>query len=306
VKLLITGVSGLVGSAVAEAAKRRGHGVTGIVHAWNGPVAHVDRLLRFDLRNFDRLTTELLEEFPDGIINCAALTEPAACEANPADARILNVELPRTLARISHHLSARLIQISTDLVFSGERAPYQPGAPLEPRSVYAHTKAAGEAAVLEAAPDFSIVLRVPLVNGNSPSGTRSLHERLFAAWAEGKVTTLFEDEIRQPALASDIAEVCVELCERLDIRGTHHWAGADALSRAEIGRRIARHFKIPSGLLAFTRAADDPRFADRPRNLALSCDTLVGKLRSVPRPFDDQLEALSVPRPARPWFHSLP
>lgn len=305
-KLLVTGVSGLVGSHVAEAATRRGHTVVGLLNSWNGPTPHVARVVRCDLRSLDSLTGTVLEEFPDAIVNCAGLTENHQCEADPTAARALNVELPRMLARLSHHLSARLVQLSTDQVFDGTRAPYAPGDALAPTSPYARSKAAGEAAVLEAAPDFATVLRLPLVNGNSPSGTRALHERLFAAWAAGNALELFEDEIRQPALAGNIADVVVELCERTDIRGTHHWAGAAPLSRAEIGRQLIAHFKLPPSLLRTARAGDDPRHANRPRNLAMDISSLAGKLRTRPQSFADQLDELRVPKPQRAWFHALP
>lgn len=305
VKILVTGVSGLVGAQVAEAAARRGHAVIGVAHRWTGSLPRLPEPVRLDLSDPERVTSLVLELFPDAIVNAAAITENPACEADPVQARRLNVELPRTLARLSHHLSARLIQLSTDLVFDGKRAPYAPGSPAAPTNLYASTKAAGEAAVLEAAPDFATVLRLPLVNGNSPGGQRSLHERLFAAWSSGETPLLFEDEIRQPALASDIGDVCIELCERPDLRGTHHWAGSEPLSRADMGRKLAEHFKIPASRVRFGRAADDPRFANRPRNLALDISSLAGVLRTRPKSFDEQLDSLIVPRPARTWFHSL-
>ena len=95
--------------------------------------------------------------------------------------------------------------------------------------------------------------------GNSIAGRRSVHERLFLDWSAGRVPRLYTDEFRQVCTSENLAEAMVELCERDDFRGVFHWAGADLLSRYEIGRRIREHFKLaesqaPRRLVCLTNA----------------------------------------------------
>lgn len=303
---LVTGASGLAGSHVVHAALRRGHRVVAVVHSGGDTFPGVERVLRIDLRDPAALETCVLDVFPDAIVHTAAVTENPACEADPAPARILNVDTTRRIAQLAHHLGARLVHFSTDLVFDGARAPYRPADPPAPRSLYGRLKAEAEEAVLAAAPETGVVLRPPLMTGDSPSGTRSVHERLFQAWSRGEVTRLFTDEVRQPCSAGNLADAVVEICERQDIRGRVHWAGAEALSRHEMGRRIAEHFRLPASWVVAVRAGDDPRFADRPRDLSMDLQPLAGLLRTRPELFEAQLERMSVPRPVRPWFHALP
>jgi len=63
-------------------------------------------------------------------------------------------------------------------------------------------------------------------------------------WAAGRTAKLYTDELRQPCTAENLAEVMVELCERRDLRGVFHWAGAELLSRHALGMRLRDHFKL--------------------------------------------------------------
>jgi dTDP-4-dehydrorhamnose reductase len=294
-KILLTGASGLVGAAFAESASRRGHHVVGVVGRASFPVNGLAEKRAVDLAHPDAITGLALEIFPDAIVNCAAVSEPAHCEADPVRSQQLNVVLPATLARLAHHLSARLIHVSTEQVFAGDAPPYTIASAPRPLNLYGRQKLESEKQVHNAAAEFAITLRAPLLTGNSPSGARSLHERLF------------RDEIRQPCTASNLAEAMCELCERHDFRGVFHWAGAEPLSRVELAKRIRAHFKLSASaapILEVNRS-DDPSTARRAANLALDCKPLAGALKTPLETFDAQLDQLIVPPPVRPWFLAL-
>ncbi len=304
--ILVTGATGLLGNAFLRAARRRGHTLTALVHRTPLPEATpVDRVLEGDLTDRNWVLREVLDTFPQALVNAAAVSSVAACEAEPERAQALNVEAPALLAQLAHHLSAPLVQVSTDMVFDGERGDYAPTDPPAPANLYGWQKLEAEKAVVKAAPDFATVLRLTLLNGNSPDGRRSLHEKLFGAWSRGEEVRLYTDEIRQPCLADNAAEVLVELCERGDLTGIRHWAGADRLGRWEIGRRILEHFHLPESLIGAVSRRDSPQGRKRPPDLTLDTGTLRSKLKTRPQTFGEQLEALAVPPPAREWYHSL-
>jgi dTDP-4-dehydrorhamnose reductase len=306
-KILLTGASGLVGSAFAEAAKRRGHHVVGVVGQAAFTIPGLAEKRTLDLTVSEGVTALALEVFPDAIVNCAAVAEPAACDADPARAQGLNVELPALLGKLAHHLSARLIHISTEQVFSGDRPPYAVGDEPRPVNLYGRQKLESERRVHEAAPDFAATVRAPLLTGNSLGGSRSLHERLLADWAAGRAPRLYREEIRQPCTAGNLAEVLLELCERQDLRGIFHWAGAETLSRVDLARRIRAHFKLSpeqAPIIEISRA-DDPAAARRPADLSLDLKPLAGVLKTPIETFDAQLDQLILPPPVRTWYFSL-
>ncbi|MDO8543366.1 MAG: SDR family oxidoreductase [Opitutaceae bacterium] len=304
--IFLAGASGLVGSAFARAAVRRGHRVVGVIGRFAGEVEGLAQAVRIDLADEMATTSAVLEVFPEAIVNAAALSMPEACDANPALAQALNVALPANLARLAHHVTARLVHLSSEQVFDGaRRQPYGRGDATAPINLYGRQKVESERLVHAAAPELAVTLRPPLLLGHSVTGTRSVHERLLAEWAAGRTPRLYTDEFRQPCTAENLAEVMVELCERDDVTGVFHWAGAELVSRHELGVRIRERFKLTATeapLAAVTRA-DTPEVARRrPPCLALDLQPLAGSLKTKPQPLSGQLAELTVPPPVRSWF----
>lgn len=304
--ILLTGASGLVGSAFARAAARRGHRVVGLVGSFAGEIEGVAEKRAADLTDPMKTTSVVLDVFPQAIVNCAAVSVPEQCDANPVLAQKLNVELPATLARLAHHVSARLIHLSSEHAFDGTRtAAYRRDDPVSPLTLYGRQKIESERAVHAAAPEFAVTLRAPLLMGNSPTGQRSLHERLFADWAAGRTPRLYTDEMRQPCTADNLAEAMVELCERNDLCGVYHWAGAELLSRHELGLRVRTHFKLDekqAPLVSVTRAEQPEASRKRQARLALDLAPLAGTLKTRPQTLAEQLAELHVPAPYRAWY----
>ncbi|MGB0744905.1 MAG: SDR family oxidoreductase, partial [Opitutales bacterium] len=207
-KILLTGASGLLGNAYAAAAIRRGHDVTALSNTMAPTVPGLFRSIQMNLAEVVELTPLILELWPDVIVNCAAISNPTSVDAEPELAEKINVALPRHLAQLSTHLGARLIHISTDMVFDGKsEEPYRSTDMPAPTNLYGQTKLMSEREVLEHNPEDPVVLRIPILMGNSPSGKRSLHEKLLLAIRNGQRPKLFCDEIRQPASVENVADV---------------------------------------------------------------------------------------------------
>ena len=160
-KILLTGASGLLGHAYATAAIRRGHEVVAIANQTAPTASGIARILQIDLAEPATLTNAALELWPDAIINCAALSNPASVDADPKRAEKVNVALPRLLAQLSTHLGARTIHISTDYVFDGlADEPYRSTDMPAPTNLYGQTKLMAEREVLEHNPEDPVVLRI--------------------------------------------------------------------------------------------------------------------------------------------------
>jgi dTDP-4-dehydrorhamnose reductase len=302
-KIVVTGASGFLGREVCLAALRRGHEVIALGGSRAPAIPDVSQARAFDLCSEPALEALLLEEFPHAVVHCAALPTIETCLADPAKARALNTEVPKKIAQLCFHLGAKLVHLSTDTVFDGVAGSYQPTDQPVPLNLYGETKAAAEVEVLRYGREHAAVLRTSPIIGNSPGGDRGLHERLFLAWREGRPAALFTDEIRQPVEVSNLADVTIELCDRANLSGLFHWAGTEALSRHEIGLRIARHFGLDEG--KFVRAisrAEVPAAAARPRDLSLRLHPLAGKLRTPAQSFEEQLSSLRVPRGCEAWY----
>lgn len=305
-KIFLTGASGLVGSAFARIAARRGHHVTGVVGKFTGELEGLAEKWPIDLTQSELLTRQVLQSFPDALVNCAAISEPAACEANPQVSHAMNVALPARLAELAQHLNARLIHVSSEQVFDGKRStPYSERDAVAPLNLYGHQKLESERDVLHAAPRNAAIVRAPLLMGDSPGGLRGLHERLLAEWSAGRTPRLFTDEFRQPCTAENLSDVLLELVERPDVCGLFHWAGTELVSRFALGERIRDHFRLTEGrapLIAGART-DSPAVAQkRQACLALDLSTLTGRLKTRPQSLAEQLATLRIPSSCREWY----
>ncbi len=304
--IFLTGASGLVGASVARAAARRGHRVVGVVGGYAGEIEGVTTKLALDLTDEAALNAAVLDAFPDAIFNCAAVSAPEACEADPVRSQVLNVALPAALARLAHHLSARLVHLSSEQIFDGTRtAPYAAGDPPSVINLYARQKLESEQAVHAGAEKFAVTIRAPLLMGDSLGGKRAVHERLMGDWAAGRTPKLYTDEFRQPCTAENLAEVVMELGERRDLGGVFHWAGTELLSRHALGLRVRAHFKLTekqAPITAVTRADTPEAAKKRQACLALDIGPLAGKLKTRPQSIAEQLASLKVPVPCREWY----
>jgi dTDP-4-dehydrorhamnose reductase len=135
------------------------------------------------------------------------------------------------VARAAAAGGARLIHLSSDLIFDGEKGePYTEEDEPRPLSAYGRDKADAERAVREVHPGALIVRTSLLYGGAEPS----LQERMAA----DPDAVFFTDELRSPVHVGDLAEALLELAAG-DRAGILHVAGADSLSRYELARLLA-------------------------------------------------------------------
>ncbi len=208
---------------------------------------------------------------PRTVFLVAALARVGDCERDPGLARRLNTELPAEVARACKAFDLRLVFTSTDLVFSGEpprESGYIESDPADSSQVYGRTKAEGESAVLE---EYSsaLVVRLPLLFGESVGRGLGASDSLLAALDRGDSPKLFTDEFRTPLDVDNAARALIELARKRE-SGRLHVAGPDRLSRHQFGERVVRARARPAdleSLQAVTRA--DLGLADRPRDVSL-------------------------------------
>ena len=142
----------------------------------------------------------------------------------------VNVDGAENVARAAAAVRARLVHLSTDVVFDGRKgAPYVEEDEPSPVSDYGAAKAEAERRVAAEHPEALIVRTSLVVGGAQPSK----HE--LAATGPGP---WFTNEIRSPIQVTDLAQALLEFAE-VDVAGPLHVAGADGVSRAELAELIA-------------------------------------------------------------------
>jgi dTDP-4-dehydrorhamnose reductase len=269
-RILVTGASGLLGIhfGLQYAAE---HEIIGVAHT------HRLKDLPFALHCLDLAQAGaadklVAETHPELILHCAALANVDQAESNPALAQRINAEVPGELAAAARRTGAVMVQISTDAVFDGTRGDYRETDEPNPINVYAHSKLAGEAAVLAANPE-AIVARVNFY-GWSLGGQRSLGELFYNQLSAGRKMFGFTDVFFCPLQVNVLGSLLLKMAQR-GLSGIYHVVSSEALSKYDFGCRIARRFGLDESLIqpvswveAGLKAARSPRLTLRTDKLA--------------------------------------
>ena len=272
----ITGARGLIGNYLVQAAPR-------FAPRWRvRALARAD----FDLLDYAAVRRAFAADRPRLVIHCAAITVVSEAQKNPGLARRVNVGVTESLAALAADIP--FVFCSTDLVFDGRHGGYSETAAAGPLHLYGETKLAAEAIVLKN--PRHLVVRTSLNAGVSPSGGRAFNEQLRRSLAAaGPGMKLFTDEFRCPLPAAGTARAVWELVEK-QCAGIYHVAGAEKLSRWQIGRLLVPRWPEIKTRIESGSARD---FPGPPRALDTSLDiSKAQKVLSTPLPgFSDWLAA---------------
>jgi dTDP-4-dehydrorhamnose reductase len=212
--LLVTGAAGLLGRQLLRAA---GHEVVPAYHSEAVPGG-----VKLDVRHRDEVRAVIHTVRPDGIIHTAYKQDDWATTAEGA----VNVALAAG--------GARLVFVSSDAVFGPRDVAYQEHELPCPATPYGAAKAAAETAIQAILPK-AVIARTSLIIG---SDGRSEEEQRAHRLAAGEPGAFYTGNIRCPVHVADLAAALLELLTS-DVAGIAHVAGPEALSRLELGRRIA-------------------------------------------------------------------
>lgn len=264
-RLLLTGASGQLGAYLLREGLRRGRPIT----AWSGhrPGELFGCPLRpVDLTDEDAVAAAFREARPDVVIHAAAMAGVADCHRDPARAEVINTRGSARIAELAEQSGARLVHVSTDMVFDGERGGYREEDAVAPLSKYGRTKAEAERVVL--AHPRTVVVRVSLLFGPGVGERRTFFDEQVAALKEGRPLTLFHDEWRTPLSLLAAARGLLDIAES-DVVGLLHMGGPERLSRLDMGRRLAAFLGLdPVGIVSASRLSA-PAVEPRPRDLSL-------------------------------------
>jgi dTDP-4-dehydrorhamnose reductase len=255
-RLLITGGTGYLGTELIQRA-RAGEWEVGATSFSSLPDDQGVTWMQLDIRDEPAVARALGAWRPDVVIH-------TAYRLRGPDLWSTSAEGAGVVARVAHAIGTRLIHMSSDALFDGEReGSYTESDDPSPITPYGEAKAAAERLVAEAHP-AALIVRTSLIYGGAQPGP---HEQLALDALAGQAdVAFFTDELRCPIAVGDLAAALLEVAPT-DRVGRLHIAGADVVSRYEFARLVgAAHGQDPARLRAAASATSNVR---RPRNCAL-------------------------------------
>jgi dTDP-4-dehydrorhamnose reductase len=229
----------------------------------------------------------------DALVNCAALTNVDYCEAHEKEAFRINAAAPITLADLCARKGARMIHISTDYVFDGEKqTPYVEEDAANPLGFYAASKRSGEQALLTNWPQH-LVARVSWVFGpDRPSFVDQILKRAL----ENADLAAIADKIAVPTYTLDVAQWLRPFLAEVREGSLLHLCNAGACSWQEYGQfaidcAVAAGAPLKGRVVAPQKMADLKAFvAERPVYTVMSTAKLTRLTGLTPRSWQDAVE----------------
>lgn len=239
-KILITGAKGQLGNEIIDIINSGSAEIGSISeNIKNSKVIALD-INELDITKLDDVRSIIGKHNPDVVINCAAATNVDNCESNEDVAFKINALGPRNLAIISEEIGAKLVQVSTDYVFSGEgNSPLKEYELTAPTSVYGKTKLLGEKYVSEFSSKYFIV-RTAWLYGYIG------HNFVYTMMRVGKEKesiNVVNDQRGNPTHANDLAYHILKLIET-DEYGVYHCTGKGECTWYDFAKKIMELNKL--------------------------------------------------------------
>ena len=233
-------------------------------------------IIGVNVEHHDSLINAFVAVRPDVVINCIGLIKQLSEAEDPLQALPINALLPHRLARLCELAGTRLVHMSTDCVFSGEKGGYRESDESDAKDLYGRSKFLGEVAY-----PHSVTLRTSII-GHELQGARSLIGWFLSQerQCKGYVRAIYSG-LPTVVLAQIVRDVVIP---RTDLSGLYHVA-SKPISKYDLLRLVADVYEkvieiIPDDKLVIDRSLNADRFRDATGYIAPGWPKLIEQMHS--------------------------
>jgi len=267
-KLLITGVSGMLGSNVAYVLRDE----YDIIGWYNSNPVFIPGTVsrKVDITDQGSVKRWMADCDPAIVMHCAALTNVDYCEKNKVEARKVNVEATGNIVAVCDNQDTKVVYVSTDSVYDGKKGNYTEGDPIVPCNYYGVTKCEAESVIKSRR--NHIVVRTNIFGWNVQNKL-SLAEWVVSNLERGCAFDGFMDAMFSSIYTMDFARI-LEIMLRRDLVGTFNLGSRTSVSKYDFAALIAGAFNKNKDLITPISIDGFAFAAKRGKNLSLNTNKL--------------------------------
>ena len=267
--VVLGGKTGLLGQSLCAALARRG---------WT---VHAPARDEVDLLDRPGVEGYLARTSATALFNTVAYTKVDQAEDEPAEAALLNRQLPLVLGQAARNTGTALVHYSTDFVFNGKKtSPYTPDDQPDPRSVYGRTKLQGERELLGLDLPNLLIIRTSWLFGPCKI---NFVTRILELAASRPELSVVHDQVGSPTYTPDLAANSLALVDKGAV-GIFHLANAGQASWCELASEAVRVADLPCRIKPIP-SSEYPQKACRPAYSVLDMAKFTACTGITPRPW---------------------
>ena len=246
-RILIIGASGFIGHYLLRRLRHKSNYDVTNTYNSRAPEDIDQSWHRLEITDYQRLDQVFLQARPDVVVLLAAIANVGTAERDPARATEVNVDGAAQVARLCTQYHARLVFLSSEYVFSGDRGNYQEDDAPKPNTHYGRTKWQAELAVAREASQWSIV-RTSVVYGWPLIGRQNLAAMIIDRLKNNETYNGDTNTYRTPIYVEHLTEGIMRLVADYH-PGICHLAGADWMNMYRFAGAVAEVFELDSSLV---------------------------------------------------------
>tara|TARA_B100000686_G_C16613283_1_gene875003 strand:+ start:20 stop:880 length:861 start_codon:yes stop_codon:yes gene_type:complete len=267
IKIMITGASGMLGTHLCLELQSN-------FQLYPFVKTESNIFNKMNINNIDEVSSNINTIKPDVIINCAAYTNVDNAEENKSEARNVNVLGLLNIIKSSSK-NTKIIHISTDYVFDGDKGSYLENDIKNPLNYYGKTKLEAENYLIGSNLNYLIIR--PNVLYTYGLGYMNFFSWVLSSLNKNKKINVASDQISNPVFIPDLVSLIRDSI-LVDYSGICHFGSEDVLSRYDFAVKISEIFKLNKGLIKSVETAKLKQKALRPLNTSLNCSKVESDL----------------------------
>ena len=197
--------------------------------------------------------------------------------------------MPGEIAKITANQNIKLIHISTDHLFDGEKERVDEKSVLKPLNIYAKSKAIGDNEVLKNN-HSALVIRTNFF-GKGPSYKNSFSDKIISSLNKNEEIKLFSNVFYTPIHVHQLAKCILKLIE-LNCSGIYNISSNERISKFDFGTMIAKMMNKDQNLIIPILIETKTNLTLRPKDMSLSNQKLKKSIKMDIETLSNQINCL--------------
>ena len=244
-------------------------------------------VIQLDISNQKKISDLIDKEKPNIVINCIGRTDIDFLEKNPEQARVINSVGPEIIAKKCEEHNSRLIHISTDSIFDGEKGMYDENDLPNPKNIYAKTKLEGERKVIKECSNLVIVRTNFYGIDNSQ---KYLFNNILEKLKKKENIIGFDDVHFTPLSVENLSQQITDVAFS-NYNGVIHLGSDDKISKYEFCKIMAQKLGFRENYVKPGSIDNLSFIAERPKNTSLNNKLSKSIVKHKSIGFEDWLES---------------